>query len=112
MLQPAVGSVAFPWYCAQVLHFCVGLNVGFAAASTLLASVTKPKACAVGSLGSSGGSPAAAAELAMRPMAGIKAPATSPPLTIARREILRCIVMVLCVNLWREHFPGFPHRLS
>src|SRR5260370_13406754 len=98
MLQPAVASLACPWYCAQVLHFCVGLNVGFAAASTLEASVTKPRACAVGSLGSSGGSPAAAAELAMRPMAGMNAPAISPPLTIARREILRCMVMILWVE--------------
>src|ERR1700676_3583099 len=98
MLQPAVASPAFPWYCAQVLHFWVGLYVGFAAASTLVASDTKPKACAVGSLGSSRGSPAAAAESARRPMAGMIAPAISPPLTIARREILRCIVMILWVS--------------
>ena len=38
ILQPAVASVAVPWYCAQVLHFWLGLKVGFAAALTLLPS--------------------------------------------------------------------------
>src|SRR5579859_6687581 len=108
ILQPAVASPAFPWNCAQVLHFCVGLNVGFAAASTLDASVVNPKACAVGSLGSSGGSPAAAAESAMRPMAGMSAPAISPPLTIVRREILLCMVMILWGGKTEEHFLAFP----
>src|ERR1700738_447127 len=112
MLQPGVGALAFPWYCAQVLHFWVGLNVGFAAASTLDASVTKPKACAVGSLGSSGGSPAATAQVAMSPMAGMKVPAIRPPLTIARREILRCIVMILWLGKLRIIFPLFSDYFS
>lgn len=54
MLLAASIGVAFPWYCVQLPQVCVGLNVGFAAASTFFASATKPKAFAVGSLGSNG----------------------------------------------------------
>ena len=70
----------------------------------------KPRACAVGSFGSSGGRPAADAVRAIRPMAGMTAPAISPPLTRARREILFCIGLILCVNDC-GYFPAFPRPI-
>src|SRR6202790_312652 len=78
IVQAAVASPAFPWYCAQLLHFWVGLYAAFAAASTLVASVTNPSACAVGSFGSNGTSAAVPAALASKPMTGMSAPAIRP----------------------------------
>src|SRR5579859_754166 len=106
MLQPAVASDGLPWYCAQLLHFCEGLNVGLAAASTLLASVTKPSALAVGSFGSSGVSAAASAVVPIKPNADPKAPARRPLLTIDRRVILLCIGKILVVESV-GYFPAF-----
>jgi hypothetical protein len=42
-------------------------------------------------------------------MAGMSAPAINPLLTIARREILPCIVTLSWVNKLAKHFPPFSH---
>src|SRR5580692_6911073 len=109
ILQPAVASAALPWYWAQLPHFWVGLYVGFDAATTLVASVTKCSAAAEGSFGSSGGSAAASASRDTRPMVGNRAPAMRPPLTTERREILDC----MCVPRWLGRLRHFsPFRIS
>jgi hypothetical protein len=46
--------------------------------------------------------------LLISPMAGMKAPAINPLLTIARREILPCIVTLSWVNKLGNIFPLFP----
>jgi hypothetical protein len=99
--QAALASEDLPWNWAQVPHFCVGLNVGFAALSSLLASVTNPNALALGSLGSRGGIPAARAGTVNRFVAGIKSPAINPLLTIARRENWLDMVALLFAWVYR-----------
>src|SRR5258708_5089583 len=91
MVRAAGASAALAWNCALGLHFWPALNVGWVLLSILVASLTNPNALAVGSLGSSGGSAAAAALPDMRPNVGNNAPAMKPLLTMDRREILRCM---------------------
>src|ERR1700691_5571341 len=95
ILQPAVASPAFPWNCAHVPHFWFGLKVGLSAALTFAASLTYPSAFAFGSFGSRGVNASAPAVVASIPNAGTRAPASSPRLTIARREILCCMAVIL-----------------
>src|SRR5258708_3703563 len=107
IVHAAVASAALPWNCAQVLHFWPALNVGWVLLSILVASLTNPNALAVGSLGSSGGSAAAAALPDMRLNVGNNAPAMKTLLTMDRREILRCMNSPLRSERMSDIFPHF-----